>query len=303
MPSPVIRITSLTKKFNNLIAVDGLDLQINSNVIFGFLGPNGAGKSTSLRMILSLIKPDSGSIEIFGKNLNHHRAEIMKRIGCIVEKPDFYLFLSAKENLKMLAGLSGVKITEYKLKEIIDLVGLNGREGDKVKTFSHGMKQRLGLAQALLHDPDLIMLDEPTTGLDPQGIIDLRNLILKLKLEQGKTIILSSHILSEVELIADEMLIMSKGKSVVQGRVNELLSDQDLVVHVETSDVHKCNLLIMEYFPDSNAKSLNSNTTECRMSREEIPQLHKLLSQSELKLYSMVYKRRLEEYFLKLTSS
>lgn len=303
MHSPVIRIKSLTKKFNNLLAVDGLDLEINPNAIYGFLGPNGAGKSTCLRMMLSLITPDSGSIEIFGKPLNLYRSEIMRRIGCIVEKPDFYLFLSASENLKMLAGLSGVNVNDTKLKEILNLVGLTGREKDKVKTYSHGMKQRLGLAQALLHDPELIVLDEPTTGLDPQGIIDLRNLILKLKLEQGKTIILSSHILSEVELIADEMLIMNKGKSVVQGKVDELLSDQDLVVFVETSDINRCNQLIAECFPQSGVRTLNSNTTECRLSREEIPELHKVLSRSELKVYSLIYKRKLEDYFLKLTTS
>lgn len=303
MSVPVLTITSLTKKFNTVVAVDGLNLQINSNRVFGFLGPNGAGKSTSLRMILSLIKPDSGRIEIFGKDLSKHRSSILSNIGCIVEKPDFYLFLTAKENLKMLAGLSGVKPTDRQLSEIIDLVGLSGREKDKVKTYSHGMKQRLGLAQALIHDPELIILDEPTTGLDPQGIIDLRNLILKLKSEKGKTIILSSHILSEVELIADEMLIMHKGKAVVQGKVNELLSDQDLVVYIETSNPDECKNLILKHFPNSNARKVNENTTECHLSRIDLPVIHQIVSATNLKLYSLFYKRKLEDYFLKLTSS
>jgi ABC-type multidrug transport system ATPase subunit len=300
---PIIHISSLTKKFKQLTAVDELNLEINSNVIFGFLGPNGAGKSTCLRMMLSLMRPDSGSIHIFGKDLNKDRASIMKRIGCIVEKPDFYLFLTAKENLRMLSGLSGVIASNRQLEEVIELVGLNGRENDKVKTYSHGMKQRLGLAQAILHDPELIILDEPTTGLDPQGIIDLRNLILKLKQERGKTIILSSHILSEVELIADEMLIMHKGKSVVQGKVIDLLSDQDLIVYVETSDNLRCSQLIHDKFPQTNIKNVNANTISCSVSRIDLPILNKILSESELKVYSTFYKRKLEDYFLKLTSN
>ena len=303
MSSPIVRIKSLTKKFNQLIAVDGLNLEINPGMVFGFLGPNGAGKSTLLRLMLSLMKADSGSIQIFGQDLNTHRATIMKRIGCIVEKPDFYLYLTARENLLMLARLSGATPKDSQISEIIELVGLTGRERDKVKSYSHGMKQRLGLAQALLHDPELIILDEPTTGLDPQGIIDLRNMMLKLKVEKGKTIILSSHILSEVELIADEMLIMHKGKSVAQGKVNELLSDQDLVVYVETSDPWQCMQQILQSFPDSNARMINANTTECHLSRNDLPTLHKIISMSGLNMYSLFYKRKLEDYFLKLTSS
>jgi ABC-type multidrug transport system ATPase subunit len=303
MPPPLIRIENLSKKYNHILAVDQLSLEIQSEGIYGFLGPNGAGKSTCLRMILSLIRPDSGIIELFGTNIKTHRAAIMKKIGCIVEKPDFYLFLTAIENLKMLAGLNDYKVTSLQLQQIINLTGLEGREHDNVKTFSHGMKQRLGLAQALLHDPELIILDEPTTGLDPQGIIDLRNLILKLKNEMGKTIVLSSHILSEVELIADAMIILHKGRSVVQGNVNELLNDAELIVSIESDDSSQCCRIINENYPESNPLIISPTIVSCQLSREQLPLMQKLLSNHPLQIYSFAYKRKLEDYFLKLTAS
>lgn len=302
MASPIVQISTLTKSFGSIKAVDGLNLEIYPHSVFGFLGPNGAGKSTSLRMLLSLIRPDSGSIRIFNRDLRTHRSEIMKRIGCIVEKPDFYLYLSAFENLRMLARWSGAKPGRDQLYDMLRFVGLTGRENDAVKTFSHGMKQRLGLAQALIHDPELIVLDEPTTGLDPQGIIDLRNLILKLKQEKGKTVILSSHILSEIELIADDMVIINKGKAITQGRVNDLLSDQDLIVYVESGDSELAERLIRVSYPNVRVTQLGNQTLSCSMSREALPALQKMFASTTLSVYAIYYKRRLEEYFLKLTS-
>jgi ABC-type multidrug transport system ATPase subunit len=152
--------------------------------VFGFLGPNGAGKSTTIRTMLSLIRPTGGELKLFGKNLLSDRNYILGKIGCIVEKPDFYKYLSAEKNIELFARLSGVTVTKSKVHQIIEFVGLKGREKDKLDGFSHGMKQRLGIAQTLIHDPELIILDEPTTGLDPQGIIDIRNLILQLKKER-----------------------------------------------------------------------------------------------------------------------
>jgi ABC-type multidrug transport system ATPase subunit len=235
MDSGMVEISQLSKTYQNVPAVDHLDLIIPHNCIYGFLGPNGAGKSTTLRMLLSLVSPDQGSIKVFGKDLKNHRKEILSGIGSIIEKPDFYLYLSAIENLNLLARLSGIRPNPNRIQELLELVGLSARGNHKVATYSHGMKQRLGIAQAIIHDPQLIILDEPTTGLDPNGILELRQLILNLK-QEGKTVILSSHILSEIELIADHMVIMNKGKAVVQGNVHNLLNDQELIFLIETDN-------------------------------------------------------------------
>ena len=179
MPA-IISVDHLSKKFNNILAVDGLSFTVNAGDVYGFLGQNGAGKSTTIRMLLTLIRPTEGEISIFGKNLNTHRGEILSRVGAVIEKPDLYKYLSAYENLSLFARMSGKRISKKQLTDQLEMVGLGDRACDKVKTFSQGMKQRLGIAVALVHDPRLIILDEPTNGLDPQGIADMRNLILHL---------------------------------------------------------------------------------------------------------------------------
>lgn len=224
MEEKVIEIKNLTKVFKDIKAVQGLNLNVNRGDVFGFLGPNGAGKSTTIRMLMSLITPNEGSIKILGHSLNQNKSEISGRVGAIVEKPDFYNYLSAYKNLEILGRISGKSISKKRIMDTLDLVGLAARYKSKVKTYSHGMKQRLGIAQALLHDPELIILDEPTTGLDPQGMKEIRDLIIHLSKSEGKTVFLSSHILSEVELVANRMIIINKGKTVVEGKVNELLN-------------------------------------------------------------------------------
>ena len=223
-PIPIIEIKDLSKSFGSFKAVDNLSLTVNQGDIYGFLGPNGAGKSTTIRMMMSLIQPSSGYINIFGMPLSQHRSSIARRIGAIVEKPDFYLYLTAAKNLEILGKLSGANVSKKSIDAILDTVGLLDRASSKVKTFSYGMKQRLGIAQALLHNPDLIVLDEPTNGLDPVGVKEIRELILSLSREQNKTIFLSSHILSEVEIIATNMVIINKGCTIVEGNVQELLN-------------------------------------------------------------------------------
>ncbi len=201
--SNAIQLSNVTKKFDDFVAVDDLNLEVKKGDIYGFLGPNGSGKSTTLRMIMGLIKPTSGDIKLFNSSLSTNRNEIMRKIGCIIEKPDFYTYLTAHENLKLFARAHQIHYTVQQYQDLYELVGLSGREKGKVKTYSHGMKQRLGLAQALLHSPEIIILDEPNTGLDPQGIIDLRQLIVKLNAETGMTVLFSSHILSEVQEICN----------------------------------------------------------------------------------------------------
>ena len=296
----IIELNKISKSFGAFNAVNELSLEVFKGDVFGFLGPNGAGKSTTMRMILSLIKPSSGSIKIFGLELNSHRNEIMRRIGCIIEKPDFYLYMSAEKNLQLFSKLSDVDVSKNKIQEVLELVGLKGREKDKVKTYSHGMKQRLGIAQTLVHNPELIILDEPTTGLDPQGIIDIREMILRLKNEMNKTIVLSSHILSEIELVANRMVIINKGKQVVQGEVKELLSSQDLILSVEVED-GKVALQKLNGYKKEKFSSLENNTLKFSLSKNEIPELVNELSKTGIKIYGITYRRALEEYFLKLT--
>jgi ABC-type multidrug transport system ATPase subunit len=184
---------------------------------------------------------------------------------------------------------------------MLEFVGLQGREDDKIRNFSHGMKQRLGIAQTLLHDPDLIILDEPTTGLDPQGIIHIRNLILQLKNEKGKTVLLSSHILSEIELIANRMVIISKGKSIVEGDVSELLNQQELVVTLEVDDTEKaCRILVTLPWIDASNLLPEKDKILLHIARRRIPEVNSELLRHEVKVYGIEAKRKLEDYFLKL---
>ncbi|HSF45110.1 MAG TPA: ABC transporter ATP-binding protein, partial [Chitinophagaceae bacterium] len=186
---PVIEVERLSKRFSDFTAVDDLSFTVNQGDVYGFLGQNGAGKSTTIRMLLTLIAPTTGRIRIFGKELQTHRNDILKKTGAVIERPDLYKYLSAKENLAVFARLSGIKPSDALLMRKLDEVGLADRANSRVKTFSQGMKQRLGIAVAMVHDPALIILDEPTNGLDPQGIADMRRLITSLSRDQGKTIL------------------------------------------------------------------------------------------------------------------
>lgn len=297
----IIEVHGLTKKFKNLTAVNNLELNVFRGDVFGFLGPNGAGKSTTIRMLLSLISPTQGSIKIFGKDLNKERNEILRNIGAIVEKPDFYLYLTAIKNLEILGKISGTDVSKKRLMEILELVGLKNRFNSKVKTFSHGMKQRLGLAQALLHDPDLIILDEPTTGLDPQGIKEIRDLMLYLSKEKQKTIFLSSHILKEVQIIANRMIIINKGTAQIEGYVEELLSADKFSVSFEVNDIDAALKLINSSFWINLYKDKIKNEIVFEMSKEEIPKLNKFLVDNKIDVNAVVPTRSLENYFLKIT--
>lgn len=300
----VIEVRGLYKSYGSFTAVNNLDLDVYKGDVFGFLGPNGAGKSTTIRMLLSLIKPTSGSINIFGKELASNRNEILGNIGCIVEKPDFYKYLSARKNLELLAGLSNVKNSSKKIDELIDFVGLTGRGNDYVKNFSHGMKQRLGIAQALLHDPALIILDEPTTGLDPQGIIDIRNLILHLSKVQGKTVFLSSHILSEMELIATRMAVINKGKTVAQGELKTLLNDENRIVRIQTDRVVEAEILVKQTSQwNAIYKGIDEDGLSFQIHLEDIPKLNSFFVENGFQVFALESRRQLEDFFLKMTES
>jgi ABC-type multidrug transport system ATPase subunit len=299
----IVEVKHLVKHYGKFHAVEDVSFDVFRGDVFGFLGPNGAGKSTTIRTLLSLIKPTKGEIRLFGKDLIKNRNYILQRIGCIVEKPDFYKYLSAEKNIEIFARLSGVTVTKSKVHEIIEFVGLKGREKDKLGGFSHGMKQRLGIAQTLIHDPELIILDEPTTGLDPQGIIDIRNLILQLKNERNKTVLLSSHILSEIELIANRMVIISKGKTIVQGSVSELLNAQELVVSFSVDNIEKAKQLLGS-LPEKNIiDKIEDKNLLLHISQENIPVINKLFCDNDINVFSIEAKRKLEDYFLKLINT
>lgn len=298
----VIQISSLSKRFKDLLAVDELELHVNRGDVFGFLGPNGAGKSTTIRMMLSLISPTSGTINIFGKSLLENRKEILTNIGAIVEKPDFYQYLPAIKNLEILAKISGKEVSSKRIIELLDLVGLKDRAKSKVKTYSHGMKQRLGIAQALLHDPELIVLDEPTTGLDPQGMKEIRDLILRLSKDENKTIFLSSHILSEIELVANRMIIINKGKKIVEGEVSNLLNSNKVKVTVEVENIVTVKNILETTKWLNQIESISANKININLEQNEIPLLNKFLVENGIMVNALVPVRSLEDYFLNLTS-
>ena len=299
--SPIIRVSNITKDFKEVKAVDDLSFTVNPGEVYGFLGQNGAGKSTTIRMLLTLIKPDAGTIEMFGIDLQKHRKEILRQVGAIIEKPDLYKYLTAYENLRLFATMSGVKVTSKKLLEQLAQVGLAERSHSKVKTFSQGMKQRLGIATALVHDPQLIILDEPTNGLDPQGIADMRNLILQLSSERGKTLMVSSHLLSEMELIADSMLIIDKGRKVVEGKSAALLNPEKLEVELETDNNDRVMSLISKSEWQAHFVRISDGAIIFEMGKNMIPDLNRYLVNNNVNVLSLRPKHSLEDYFLSLT--
>ncbi len=304
MSDSIISIQHLAKNFGSFQAVRDVNIQVNRGDVYGFLGPNGAGKSTTMRCMLSLIKPDAGDISLFGLPLASNRTQILRRVGSLIEKPDFYKFLSAYRNLDLFSRISGAPSTKKEIYQMLEFVGLEGREKDQVGGFSHGMRQRLGIAQTLLHNPDLIVLDEPTTGLDPQGIIDMRNLILRLKNEQQKTIVFSSHNLSEVEIICNRMVIIHQGKSVVEGNVKELLNEEDQIIRIQTQeDAITKGMAIVEKYPNAHVKKIGSDTIEVTLQKELIPEVNRQLIEAGVPIFSIESKRKLEDYFINLLAS
>jgi len=302
MPEKIIEVRNLSKRFGSFQAVHDVSFTVYKGDVFGFLGPNGAGKSTSIRCLNSLIKPDSGTVKVFGESISTHRESILGRVGSIIEKPDFYKYLSAYRNLEIFSRISGKPSTKAEIYKMLDFVGLGGREKDKFAGFSHGMKQRLGIAQTLLHNPDLIILDEPTTGLDPQGIIDIRNLILRLKNEQNKTVLLSSHNLAEIELICNRMVIINKGRSIVEGNVSELMNGENLILRLEASPMTAAKNVLLAWKPSLLWDNVGDSSIQFPIEKSEIPALTKLLVENKIEIFSLEAKRTLEDYFIKIVN-
>lgn len=298
----IVKVSHLTKQFGSFTAVNQLSFSVEQGDVYGFLGQNGAGKSTTIRMLLSLITPTEGDIELFGLPLQSHRKDILQQIGAVIEKPDVYKYLSAYENLKLFARLSGIKPSHQVLMKQLEVVGLADRAHDIVKTFSQGMKQRLGIGIALVHNPQLIILDEPTNGLDPQGIADIRNLILFLSREQNKTVIVSSHLLNEIEQIATRILIIDKGKKLVEGAASNLINDELAILEMEVASKDLANQIILSsewgdsLLPERDGKVL------LKLSRKDIPSFNRLLASNGVDIYSLSSRNNLEDYFLQVTA-
>lgn len=231
MSNYVVEVNNLSKTYKGFTAVNDVNLNIKEGRIYGFLGPNGAGKSTTIRMILGLIKSSSGTIKVFDKSLKQNKSNILKNVGALVEAPSYYGHLNAYENLKIWAVIKGVD--KEAIDNALNLVGLYEHRKRKVSKFSLGMKQRLGIAQALIGDPKLIILDEPTNGLDPMGIKEIRNLIVDLAKNHNKTIIVSSHILSEMELMVDDVGIINRGNVLYEGSLLNLKAKYDSSLSLE----------------------------------------------------------------------
>jgi ABC-2 type transport system ATP-binding protein len=217
-----LRVRGLSKQYGARLAVDHLDLDVKQGEVFGFLGPNGAGKTTTIRMVLGLIRPTEGGIWILGHDLATNHSAILPRVGALVEQPALYNYMSGRDNLRAI-GLTLGGVSEARIDEVLELVALKGRDKDRVKTYSLGMKQRLGVAMALLNDPDLLVLDEPANGLDPAGIVEMRDLMRQLA-AQGKTVFISSHVLTEVRQICDRVAILNNGKLVTVSGIDALVS-------------------------------------------------------------------------------
>ncbi len=247
----VISTNRLTKAFGNLVAVNDLNLQVMRGDVFGFLGPNGSGKTTTIRMLLGLIRPSAGRAVLFGMDNAYQLPAILQRVGAIVETPTFYPYLSGIDNLHVIAANSGMllgKANASRYREVLNIVELEVDQKMVYRKYSLGMKQRLGIAAALLADPELVMLDEPTNGLDPAGVIEIRKLIQRLS-SLGKTVFLSSHILSEVQQVCNRVAILRKGNLIKQGDVKELLREQEQIeIRMnQLSETERAQRLILQF--------------------------------------------------------
>ena len=298
----VIKVDNISKHFGALKAVDDVSFEVQAGQVFGFLGQNGSGKSTTIRMLLSLIHPNSGNIELFGKSIQKNRAAILEQVGAIIERPDLYPYLSATEHLQLFAKVRKQKVAASNITKTLEQVGLAHRAHDKVQSFSLGMKQRLGIAIALVHNPSLIILDEPTNGLDPQGIADIRALIQNLAKEEGKTIFVSSHLLSEIEQVANQILIIHQGKKMVEGVTKELLDPEKRVVQIKTLNDEQAlaTILSSSFSPYILPRK---EGVFLKLPTQAIPLLNDSLVKAGISVIGIEAKNSLEDYFLQITSN
>jgi len=295
----IVQTENLSKSFGKEQAVSNINLKIRKGEIYGFLGPNGAGKTTTIRMLLGLMKPSSGTIKIFQKDVTKDRINILAKVGSLVENPSYYPHLTAYENLEALRKILGVP--KSRIDEVLAIVRLKDAANKKVKGFSLGMKQRLGIAASLLHNPELLILDEPTNGLDPSGIIEIRNLIKRLPAEYGMTIIISSHLLSEIDQMATQVGIVSKGKMIFQDSIEAMRKSAQPKVFIKVSDAEKGWRSLVAHGIKAEHKDGLISLDEC--SDEKVAHIVQILVQEGILVYRVEEeKRSLEDIFLQMTT-
>jgi len=293
----LIETAHLKKSFKNNIAVSDLNLSVFKGDVFGFLGPNGAGKSTTIRMLLGLIHPTNGAIRLFGKPFPKFRRESLLKIGALVEKPDFYSYLSARKNLEILGKLSG-GVPKSRIDEVLKIVKLQNRGDNPVKTYSQGMKQRLGIAQAILNHPDLVILDEPSIGLDPEGMKEVRELIRSIS-SRGVTVFLSSHLLHEVEQICTRMAIIHRGEILVQGYVSELLQGGKTILTIRTPETTRAQSLL-QASELVQGMELQNEVLKIQINYAEIPKINAMLVQAGIRVFELTPTTSLEDFYLSI---
>ena len=294
----ILTIENLTKKFGKLTAVDNLSFSIEKGNVYGILGPNGSGKSTTLGIVLNVVNKTSGNFSWFGGDVSTHNA--LKKVGAIIERPNFYPYMTAKQNLELVCKIKGVATTQ--VQKTLDTVGLLERQDDTFKGFSLGMKQRLAIASALLNSPEILILDEPTNGLDPQGIHQIRGIIQKIA-KQGTTILLASHLLDEVEKVCTHVVVLSKGKSLYVGRVEQMNASFGFVT-LQCSDMPGLKKVLEESTSFENIKQdaayLVANLTQ----EMDAAKLNAFLFEKGITLSHLVQRKEsLEEKFLALTQN
>ncbi|MDB9912512.1 ABC transporter ATP-binding protein [Flavobacteriaceae bacterium] len=294
----ILTIENLTKKFGKLTAVDNLSFSIEKGNVYGILGPNGSGKSTTLGIVLNVVNKTSGNFSWFGGDVSTHNA--LKKVGAIIERPNFYPYMTAKQNLELVCKIKGVATTQ--VQKTLDTVGLLDRQDDTFKGFSLGMKQRLAIASALLNTPEILILDEPTNGLDPQGIHQIRGIIQKIA-SQGTTILLASHLLDEVEKVCTHVVVLSKGKSLYVGRVEQMNASFGFVT-LQCSDMPGLKKVLEESTSFENIKQdaayLVANLTQ----EMDAAKLNAFLFEKGITLSHLVQRKEsLEEKFLALTQN
>jgi ABC-2 type transport system ATP-binding protein len=294
----IIETRNLSYQFGNQLVLDQVSLKVREGCIYGFLGPNGAGKTTTIKVLLNLLQTDDEKVFLFGKDLNKNRIEILSGIGSLIEQPAIYPHLSGKENLLNRALL--LRVNADRVSEMLDLVSLKEHANKKAGKYSLGMKQRLGIALALLNDPKLLILDEPTNGLDPNGIIEIRQLIRKLVEERGKTVFISSHLLSEVEKMVSHIGIINRGKLLFQGTIEELNNLSKKQLEIQTNDLISSMELLCRHGHQAEI-SLDKILIPYQ-SLDQSAEINSLLVRNDHKVYNLgISKQNLENLFLSIT--
>jgi ABC-2 type transport system ATP-binding protein len=300
MESSLVQLKNVKKKIGKKEIIKGLTFDVYPGEVFGFLGPNGAGKTTTIRMMMGLMSITEGEIIIADKNITTEYSEAIQYVGGIVENPEMYKFLTGYQNLIHFSRMHK-GITKQRIDEVIELVGLQNRIRDKVKTYSLGMRQRLGLAQALLHKPKLLILDEPTNGLDPAGIREIRDYMRKLAREEGLAVIVSSHLLSEMEMMCDRIAIIQQGSIVDVKAINDFVSEKKTDIQLFSCEPKTEAIRVLKEKCGLSAKESNDGV-EVVIIRSDIPRVVKVLADNDIQIYGISpMKKTLEDRFLEVT--